>query len=248
MASKNAFLLCVCARARARVCVRACARPSSLAQWRWQHMWQLLSALGCNCCKFVGGGSTLLLSAAPVVCWRASLSPGANHPMKPHRLALTHNLVLNYNLYKKMEVYRPSRASLGDMTSFHTREYVEFLKNVTPDTQHQKQFSDSLSRFNVGDDWCVLTSRRLLLRGVATADPQQTLCGEYMSLCAYFSASAAAAFAAGGWVGGWGGRTRYLFQPEYPPPLPPPSPSAPSPSHTAWPGTALPCRVCLRAL
>jgi len=77
---------------------------------------------------------------------------GANHPMKPHRLALTHNLVLNYNLYKKMEVYRPSRASLGDMTSFHTREYVEFLKNVTPDTQHQKQFSDSLSRFNVGDD------------------------------------------------------------------------------------------------
>ena len=25
--------------------------------------------------------------------------------MKPHRLALTHSLVLNYGLYKKMEVY-----------------------------------------------------------------------------------------------------------------------------------------------
>ena len=30
---------------------------------------------------------------------------GQGHPMKPHRLALTHSLVLNYGLYKKMEVY-----------------------------------------------------------------------------------------------------------------------------------------------
>lgn len=33
-----------------------------------------------------------------------SCSLGAGHPMKPHRLALTHTLVLNYGLYKKMEV------------------------------------------------------------------------------------------------------------------------------------------------
>ena len=43
---------------------------------------------------------------------------GNNHPMKPHRLAMTHHLVLSYDLHKKMEVYvrphpdprRPSRA------------------------------------------------------------------------------------------------------------------------------------------
>uniref|UniRef100_A0A8D0HKD1 Histone deacetylase n=1 Tax=Sphenodon punctatus TaxID=8508 RepID=A0A8D0HKD1_SPHPU len=29
---------------------------------------------------------------------------GAGHPMKPHRLALTHSLVLHYGLYKKMIV------------------------------------------------------------------------------------------------------------------------------------------------
>ena len=29
---------------------------------------------------------------------------GQGHPMKPHRLALTHSLVLNYGLYKTMEV------------------------------------------------------------------------------------------------------------------------------------------------
>eukprot|EP00039_Didymoeca_costata_P013218 m.197267 g.197267 ORF g.197267 m.197267 type:complete len:152 (-) comp15710_c1_seq6:3975-4430(-) len=75
---------------------------------------------------------------------------GAGHPMKPHRLALTHNLVLNYGLYRKMEVFRPYRACEEDMTMFHTPEYIDFLKRVTP--ENQKHFSDSLSRFNVGDD------------------------------------------------------------------------------------------------
>lgn len=31
--------------------------------------------------------------------------PGAGHPMKPHRLSLTHSLVLHYGLYKKMMVW-----------------------------------------------------------------------------------------------------------------------------------------------
>jgi len=30
---------------------------------------------------------------------------GNNHPMKPHRLAMTHHLVLSYDLHKRMEVY-----------------------------------------------------------------------------------------------------------------------------------------------
>lgn len=53
---------------------------------------------------------------------------GPGHPMKPQRLALTHNLVLNYGLYKKMEVYRPYRATDQDMQRFHSSDYVEFLK------------------------------------------------------------------------------------------------------------------------
>ena len=32
---------------------------------------------------------------------------GAGHPMKPHRIRMTHNLVVNYGLYKKMEIFRP---------------------------------------------------------------------------------------------------------------------------------------------
>ena len=31
---------------------------------------------------------------------------GPGHPMKPHRLSVTHSLVLNYGLHKKMQVCR----------------------------------------------------------------------------------------------------------------------------------------------
>lgn len=43
----------------------------------------------------------------------SSLPPGAGHPMKPHRLALTHSLVLHYGLYKKM-IVSSDASSTGD--------------------------------------------------------------------------------------------------------------------------------------
>jgi len=75
---------------------------------------------------------------------------GPGHPMKPHRLAVTHSLVLNYGLHKKMKVFRPYIASSHDMTRFHSEEYIEFLQRVTP--QNIQGFTKSLSHFNVGDD------------------------------------------------------------------------------------------------
>lgn len=58
---------------------------------------------------------------------------GQGHPMKPHRLKLTHNLLIEYGLYKKMEVYKLIQASDLEMKRFHSDDYVEFLKRVTPD-------------------------------------------------------------------------------------------------------------------
>lgn len=29
----------------------------------------------------------------------------SGHPMKPHRIRMTHSLVMNYGLYKNMEIY-----------------------------------------------------------------------------------------------------------------------------------------------
>ena len=58
---------------------------------------------------------------------------GANHPMKPHRLRMTHALLLSYGLYKKMDVYRPHRADYQELTLFHSHDYNDFIKRVTPD-------------------------------------------------------------------------------------------------------------------
>lgn len=70
--------------------------------------------------------------------------------MKPHRIRLAHNLILNYGLYEQLQVFRPRLASFEDMTRFHTDDYLNFLKLVTPQTRND--FARQLMRFNVGDD------------------------------------------------------------------------------------------------
>ena len=42
-----------------------------------------------------------------------------------HRIRLAHSLIMNYGLYKKMEIYRAKPASKYEMTQFHTDEYVD---------------------------------------------------------------------------------------------------------------------------
>lgn len=75
---------------------------------------------------------------------------GPLHPMKPHRVRMTHHLVVNYELYKKMEIFRPPLVPASAMTRFHSDDYINFLRNTTPDTQ--AEYSRQLTRFNVGDD------------------------------------------------------------------------------------------------
>ena len=50
--------------------------------------------------------------------------------MKPHRIRMTHNLLLNYGLYRKMEIYRPHKATQEEMTKFHSDDYIRFLRLV----------------------------------------------------------------------------------------------------------------------
>ncbi|XP_075262903.1 histone deacetylase 1-like [Convolutriloba macropyga] len=75
---------------------------------------------------------------------------GQGHPMKPHRIRMTHNLLLNYGLYRKLEVYRPFKASFEEMCKYHSDEYVKFLQEIMPD--NMSEYSKQLQRFNVGED------------------------------------------------------------------------------------------------
>ncbi|MEJ1286734.1 hypothetical protein NN561_017743 [Cricetulus griseus] len=70
---------------------------------------------------------------------------GQGHPMKPHRIRMTHNLLLNYGLYRKMEIYRPHKATAEEMTKYHSDEYIKFLRSIRPDnmSEYSKQMQRS---------------------------------------------------------------------------------------------------------
>ncbi|XP_057863693.2 histone deacetylase 19 isoform X1 [Cryptomeria japonica] len=75
---------------------------------------------------------------------------GQGHPMKPHRIRMTHALLVHYGLHKEMQVLKPYPARDRDLCRFHADDYVSFLKGITPETtQDQLKL---LKRFNVGDD------------------------------------------------------------------------------------------------
>ena len=75
---------------------------------------------------------------------------GQGHPMKPHRICMTHNLLLNYGLYRKMEIYRPHKANAEEMTKYHSDDYIKFLRSIRPD--NMSEYSKQMQRFNVGED------------------------------------------------------------------------------------------------
>ena len=77
---------------------------------------------------------------------------GQGHPMKPHRIRMAHNLLLNYGLYRKMEIYRPHKANMDEMTKYHSDDYIRFLRSIRPDNmnEHSKQVIAQGSLYWVG--------------------------------------------------------------------------------------------------
>ena len=82
--------------------------------------------------------------------------------MKPHRIRMTHNLLTQYGLYRKMEVHvflplfffkyllqRPIPATFEEMTKFHSDDYITFLKNIRQD--NISEYTKQMQRFNVGE-------------------------------------------------------------------------------------------------
>lgn len=79
---------------------------------------------------------------------------GLGHPMKPHRIRMAHDLLVNYGIYDKMQIYRPHKATFNEMTMYHTDDYVNFLKRVSPMSAEEvaeKLQTPNLKSFNMGD-------------------------------------------------------------------------------------------------
>ena len=96
---------------------------------------------------------------------------GQGHPMKPHRVRMAHNLIVNYGLYKDMDVFRPQLVDAGELTRFHSDDYINFLRAVTPDNMHEHL--RQLQRFNVGEDcaWAARVWPRCLKRQAHLVQP-----------------------------------------------------------------------------
>lgn len=53
----------------------------------------------------------------------------AGHPMKPHRIRMAHSLIMNYGLYKKMEIYVSGFASFSAIVlSYIQRDFLYLVE------------------------------------------------------------------------------------------------------------------------
>ncbi|EHH21317.1 hypothetical protein EGK_04341 [Macaca mulatta] len=66
---------------------------------------------------------------------------------------MTHNLLLNYSLYRKMGIHRPHKANAEEMTCSHSNDYIKFLHSTRPD--NMSEYSKQMQRFNIGEDCLV---------------------------------------------------------------------------------------------
>lgn len=77
------------------------------------------------------------------------------HPMKPLRVQMTHSLIVNYDLYKYMDIKRPLHASYENLAAFHSEDYINFLSSISGD--NMRELSNDLLKFNVREDCPVFT-------------------------------------------------------------------------------------------
>eukprot|EP00191_Tetraselmis_sp_GSL018_P004661 CAMPEP_0177599656 /NCGR_PEP_ID=MMETSP0419_2-20121207/13120_1 /TAXON_ID=582737 /ORGANISM="Tetraselmis sp., Strain GSL018" /LENGTH=422 /DNA_ID=CAMNT_0019092425 /DNA_START=487 /DNA_END=1756 /DNA_ORIENTATION=+ len=70
--------------------------------------------------------------------------------MKPHRLCMTHHLVLGYGIHENLDVFRPRAVYPVELAQFHAEDYVDFLSRVTPDMMSENM--QLLQRFNLQED------------------------------------------------------------------------------------------------
>lgn len=78
----------------------------------------------------------------------------AKHPMKPQRVKMTHDLVVNYDLHKHMNMYTPRKATFREITEFHKPDYIKFLEKTSTlvDNKERNSSKDDYKNYNLGDD------------------------------------------------------------------------------------------------
>ncbi|MCQ2818093.1 MAG: histone deacetylase [archaeon] len=71
--------------------------------------------------------------------------------MKPIRIKMAHQLIVNYGLYRKMEVYEPHFANFNELTNFHSPPYINYLEQISANPEKKEPNSQ---QFSVGETDC----------------------------------------------------------------------------------------------
>jgi len=82
---------------------------------------------------------------------------GAGHPMKPHRISITHSLVFAYGLDKHMDVFEIKPATKKELAEYHTEEYLGFL-NSPQENPPCDRITDDCPIFEGIGEYCALYS------------------------------------------------------------------------------------------
>ena len=82
--------------------------------------------------------------------------------MKPIRIKMAHQLIVNYGLYRKMDVYEPHIATLPELTKFHSQEYIEYMENIS------KSDNKTTKQFNIGETDCPIFEGMLTFSQIST--------------------------------------------------------------------------------
>jgi histone deacetylase 1/2 len=69
--------------------------------------------------------------------------------MKPIRIKMAHQLIVNYGLYRKMEVYEPHWATLNELTNFHSKDYIDYIESISKQPE-----PPSSNQYNIGQLDC----------------------------------------------------------------------------------------------
>eukprot|EP00917_Polyrhabdina_sp_WS-2016_P032126 GHVP01068537.1.p1 GENE.GHVP01068537.1~~GHVP01068537.1.p1 ORF type:complete len:416 (-),score=67.32 GHVP01068537.1:19-1266(-) len=79
-----------------------------------------------------------------------SFDYGKTHPMKPHRIRMTTELLMSFDLQEHIHIYQPKKATEKEMTMFHYDDYVRFLEKISAPNAICDQYE--MECYGIGND------------------------------------------------------------------------------------------------
>ena len=106
-----------------------------------------------------------------------------SHPMQPKRLAMTYDLLKQYNAFNQnnANVIPPRKATRNELIKFHTKDYIDAIENMS---NNPNTVSAALYNLGTADNPCYpqMFEAALLSTGGSALAADLLISSEYISL------------------------------------------------------------------